>query len=234
MTVTGTAVDRIDFGYFVRPAEETGTGPPGSNRASGTPYGTTPGSCSSTPGWARHPEVDDCTTGRDADPSTRRCGRPVTASRRSPRSPTATCTSTTAAATRCSPDGRSSPSGWSSTRRASRRTTRCPSWSTRPASSGRSWTGPRRSCRGSRCIPTPGHTDGHQSLVVRHEDGSVLVVSGQSHDTSAGFAADALAVRARRDQHGSPLPVPPAWMDTILSWDPARVVFAHDSSVWEP
>ena len=83
-------------------------------------------------------------------------------------------------------------------------------------------------------MPTPGHTDGHQSLVVRHEDGSVLVVSGQSHDTSAGFAADALAVRARRDQHGSPLPVPPAWMDTILSWDPARVVFAHDSSVWEP
>ncbi len=29
-------------------------------------------------------------------------------------------------------------------------------------------------------MPTPGHTDGHQSLVVRQPDGAVIV-AGQSH-----------------------------------------------------
>ncbi|MCU1592226.1 MAG: beta-lactamase domain protein [Frankiales bacterium] len=82
-------------------------------------------------------------------------------------------------------------------------------------------------------LPTPGHTDGHQSLVVRGSDG-VVVVAGQSHDTATAYGADVLAARARRDAHGEPLPVPPAWVDTLLALDPARVVFAHDASVWVP
>ena len=82
-------------------------------------------------------------------------------------------------------------------------------------------------------IPTPGHTDGHQSLVVRRSDG-VVIVAGQSHESASGFAADALALRARREGVGDPLPVAPAWMATLLATDPARVVFAHDHSVWEP
>ena len=82
-------------------------------------------------------------------------------------------------------------------------------------------------------IPTPGHTDGHHSLVVRGDDGTVIV-AGQSHDTASGYAADALAWRAHRDAHGQPLPVPPAWMDRLQRLDPARVVFAHDHSVWQP
>ena len=82
-------------------------------------------------------------------------------------------------------------------------------------------------------VPTPGHTDGHQSVVVRLPDGTV-VLAGQSHDTASAYAADALAVGARRAGHTPPLPVPPAWMARLQELDPRAVVFAHDHSVWVP
>jgi N-acyl homoserine lactone hydrolase len=82
-------------------------------------------------------------------------------------------------------------------------------------------------------IPTPGHTDGHQSLVVRGPDG-VVVVAGQSHESASGFAGDALTLRARRHGVAEPLPVPPEWMPVLLAMDPSSVVFAHDHSVWKP
>jgi glyoxylase-like metal-dependent hydrolase (beta-lactamase superfamily II) len=86
---------------------------------------------------------------------------------------------------------------------------------------------------GVHVIPTPGHTEGHQSLVVECEDGSV-VLAGQSYDTASAWSADALATRARSLGHTDPLPVPPAWIDRLLGFDPRRVVFAHDAAVWEP
>jgi N-acyl homoserine lactone hydrolase len=82
-------------------------------------------------------------------------------------------------------------------------------------------------------IPTPGHTAGHQSLVVRGGDGSIIV-AGQSHDTAAAYSADVLAWRADREGRPLPLPVPPAWLERLQQFDPSRVVFAHDHSVWEP
>jgi N-acyl homoserine lactone hydrolase len=82
-------------------------------------------------------------------------------------------------------------------------------------------------------IPTPGHTDGHQSVVVRRADGTVIV-AGQSHDTATAYAADILAARAHAEGHPPPLPITPAWIDRLQELDPARVVFAHDHSVWEP
>jgi N-acyl homoserine lactone hydrolase len=86
---------------------------------------------------------------------------------------------------------------------------------------------------GVRLIPTPGHTDGHQSLVIRGSDG-VVVVAGQSHESASGFAGDALALRARREGVGEPLPLAPAWMTVLLAMDPSYVVFAHDHSIWRP
>jgi N-acyl homoserine lactone hydrolase len=82
---------------------------------------------------------------------------------------------------------------------------------------------------GVRVVPTPGHTAGHQSLVVRRRDGTV-VVAGQTHDTTSSWSAEVLAFRARRDDLP---PVPDAWLEGILALDPRRVVFAHDHSVWE-
>jgi N-acyl homoserine lactone hydrolase len=84
---------------------------------------------------------------------------------------------------------------------------------------------------GVTALPTPGHTDGHQSLVVRRPDG-VVVVAGQSHDSASLWSADALAVTSASGAHD--VPVPPDWVDHLLSLDPRRVVFAHDHAVWEP
>lgn len=81
-------------------------------------------------------------------------------------------------------------------------------------------------------LSTPGHTAGHQSIVVRCEDGSV-VLAGQAHDTATEFAADLRAAVLSRERSNH---VPPhrAWMDRVLEFDPRRVVFAHDLSVVEP
>jgi N-acyl homoserine lactone hydrolase len=86
---------------------------------------------------------------------------------------------------------------------------------------------------GVHVIPTPGHVDGHQSVVVECEDGS-LVLAGQAHDTASGWSADALAAVAPALGHEPPLPTPSPWMARLLEFDPRRVVFAHDSAVWVP
>ena len=86
---------------------------------------------------------------------------------------------------------------------------------------------------GVHVIPTPGHVDGHQSVVVECEDGSV-VLAGQSHDTASAWSADVLANAAPGLGHVDPLPVSPDWMARLLAFDPKRVVFAHDAAVWEP
>ena len=77
-------------------------------------------------------------------------------------------------------------------------------------------------------VPTPGHTAGHQSVVVRKPDGTVIV-AGQSHDTATAYGADALAQRAAVEEI-----LPPPWMARLLALDPSRVVFAHDNAVWIP
>jgi N-acyl homoserine lactone hydrolase len=84
---------------------------------------------------------------------------------------------------------------------------------------------------GVHVIPTPGHVDGHQSVVLECEDGSI-VLAGQSHDTASAWSADALAARASELGHEPPLPKPSPWMARLLEFDPRRVVFAHDAAVW--
>ncbi len=81
-------------------------------------------------------------------------------------------------------------------------------------------------------IPTPGHTAGHQSLVIRQPDGTVIL-AGQSHHFASGFAADHLARLAERDGAAAPLPPYHPWMARLLEFEPRRVLFAHDASVWE-
>ncbi|MFD8464235.1 N-acyl homoserine lactonase family protein [Streptomyces cyaneofuscatus] len=83
-------------------------------------------------------------------------------------------------------------------------------------------------------VPTPGHTDGHQSLVVRQGDGKVIVFAGQAHDFASHYASDELARRAALDGVAPPLPPYRPWMERLAAFDPGRVFFAHDCSVWEP
>ena len=82
---------------------------------------------------------------------------------------------------------------------------------------------------GLHVVPTPGHVDGHQSLVVECEDGSV-VLAGQSHDSAAAWARDLAATSTT----GATDPSAPGWMTRLLAFDPRRVVFAHDDTEWCP
>jgi N-acyl homoserine lactone hydrolase len=82
-------------------------------------------------------------------------------------------------------------------------------------------------------IPTPGHTDGHQSVVVASGDGTV-VVAGQCHDSATAYAADDLALRSRLEGNSKVPVITPAWLEHLQALDPRRVVFAHDQAVWEP
>jgi N-acyl homoserine lactone hydrolase len=86
---------------------------------------------------------------------------------------------------------------------------------------------------GVHVVPTPGHVDGHQSVVVICDDGSV-VLAGQAHDTASQWSADALAAQAAGRGHEEPLPRASPWMSRLLEFDPRRVVFAHDAAVWVP
>ncbi|MET7801104.1 N-acyl homoserine lactonase family protein [Streptomyces decoyicus] len=82
-------------------------------------------------------------------------------------------------------------------------------------------------------IPTPGHTQGHQSLVLRRGDGTV-VLAGQAHDFASQFASDHLARQAVLQGAEPPLPAYPHWLERLADFDPRRVLFAHDCSLWEP
>ncbi|MER6348743.1 N-acyl homoserine lactonase family protein [Streptomyces sp. NPDC001595] len=82
-------------------------------------------------------------------------------------------------------------------------------------------------------VPTPGHTAGHQSLVLRRSDGGV-VLAGQAHDFASQFASAQLARHATLEGEDQPLPPYPHWLERLADFDPRRVLFAHDCSVWEP
>ncbi|QKW50686.1 N-acyl homoserine lactonase family protein [Streptomyces buecherae] len=82
-------------------------------------------------------------------------------------------------------------------------------------------------------VPTPGHTPGHQSLVVRQDDGTV-VLAGQAYDFASHFASEQLARQATLDGVEQPVPPYQPWLDRLADFDPRRVFFAHDCSVWEP
>jgi len=82
-------------------------------------------------------------------------------------------------------------------------------------------------------IPTPGHTDGHQVVAVRCADGTV-VLAGQDHDTAFAYGSDQLAWRARQNGTLDDTITYPSWIGRLQEMDPRRVVFAHDFAVWEP
>ncbi len=83
---------------------------------------------------------------------------------------------------------------------------------------------------GLRLIPTPGHTPGHQSLVVETRQGRVIL-AGQAQNFTSDYAMAAFARELAR--RGEPHGDYPAWMDRFAELDPWRVLFAHDYAVWE-
>ncbi|MDP9467157.1 MAG: MBL fold metallo-hydrolase [Chloroflexota bacterium] len=85
---------------------------------------------------------------------------------------------------------------------------------------------------GVRIIPTPGHTPGHQALVVDTKAGRVLL-AGQATDNATEFSYAAFSHRldaAGLDTIGT---FPP-WMARVAALKPQRGYFAHDLLTYEP
>ena len=85
---------------------------------------------------------------------------------------------------------------------------------------------------GVRLIPTPGHTVGHQALVVETRAGRVLL-AGQAFNNASEFSFAAFSHRldaAGLDTIGK---FPP-WMSRIAALAPQRGYFAHDLLTYEP
>jgi glyoxylase-like metal-dependent hydrolase (beta-lactamase superfamily II) len=83
---------------------------------------------------------------------------------------------------------------------------------------------------GVRVIPTPGHTDGHQSFVIDTQEGRI-VIAGQAFNEASDYARALLAWRLDRD--GQPHPKYAPWVARLQELDPWRVTFAHDLAIWE-
>jgi len=86
--------------------------------------------------------------------------------------------------------------------------------------------------RGIRLIPTPGHTPGHQSLLVEARGGPVIV-AGQAAYTAAEYRnphrEPARGLKTAYDGQ--------AFLASIAllhALNPQRVYFSHDESTWEP
>jgi N-acyl homoserine lactone hydrolase len=86
---------------------------------------------------------------------------------------------------------------------------------------------------GVRIIPTPGHTPGHQSLLLETTSGPVLL-AGQAFDSASDFgrASFSLDVASAGDAlEASGGSIPP-WLPDLRHLDIGRVLFAHDQLAW--
>jgi N-acyl homoserine lactone hydrolase len=93
-------------------------------------------------------------------------------------------------------------------------------------------TGDAQPWDGLRIIPTPGHTPGHQSLVVETRQGRV-VLAGQAVNLASDFATARFEHELAAAGH-DPGASYPEWMEGLMALDPLEVRFAHDTAVWRP
>jgi N-acyl homoserine lactone hydrolase len=85
---------------------------------------------------------------------------------------------------------------------------------------------------GLRLVPTPGHTAGHQSLVI-DIDGGTVVLLGQAMPSATDFASAVYAIGLEAEG-AEPVPPYPDWLPRILEFEPLKVALAHDLATWEP
>ena len=94
---------------------------------------------------------------------------------------------------------------------------------------------------GVRLVPTPGHSPGHQSLVVAAPSGPTLL-AGQAFDTATEYALAELAMTLEEAAgEGDPGETGldaaayayPSWMERLVAAGPSEVHFAHDLASWQ-
>lgn len=81
---------------------------------------------------------------------------------------------------------------------------------------------------GVRVIPTPGHTPGHQSVVVEDGEG-VTVICAQASWSAATFAAESVG-----DEHAWDIAFGDSSVRALHELQPGAVLFSHDPTVWTP
>ena len=83
---------------------------------------------------------------------------------------------------------------------------------------------------GVRILATPGHSPGHQSVLLETDAGRLLL-AGQCYRDASGFARALTALELERQGHPHAAPTP-EWLPRLLELGPDRVAFGHDRAIW--
>ena len=105
-----------------------------------------------------------------------------------------------------------------------------PGWVDVPSLSYEVLDGEHEVAPGIRILPTPGHTAGHQSLVLTTEEGPV-VLAGQAVQSMAEWQGATSPADS-----GEPAAKDSRYAESVVrlrDLGPVRVHFAHDSAVWQ-
>lgn len=81
-------------------------------------------------------------------------------------------------------------------------------------------------------IPTPGHSPGHQSILLETDRGRLLL-AGQCYRDASGFARAVTALELAREGYPH-APATPDWLPRLLDLGAERVAFGHDTAIWVP
>jgi glyoxylase-like metal-dependent hydrolase (beta-lactamase superfamily II) len=106
-----------------------------------------------------------------------------------------------------------------------------PAWAELPDGRWRVADGDADLAEGLRVVATPGHTPGHQSVVVRGGDDTVVLV-GQCAYTAAEFSSVTVAEGDAHDASWHPTAVES--LRRLRDLRPTRAVFSHDRRDWAP
>jgi N-acyl homoserine lactone hydrolase len=80
-------------------------------------------------------------------------------------------------------------------------------------------------------VPTPGHSPGHQSLLVDDTNEGTVLLAGQAFDDASTFASAVLAEQLRADASDV---TRPDWIAELMAQDIDVARFAHDLAEWRP
>jgi hypothetical protein len=80
-------------------------------------------------------------------------------------------------------------------------------------------------------MPTPGHSPGHQSLLVDGTPDGRVLLAGQAFDSASEWALAALADQLDGDLQDLSTPT---WMANVRASDIDLALFAHDLAMWRP
>ncbi len=83
---------------------------------------------------------------------------------------------------------------------------------------------------GIRVLSTPGHSPGHQSVLIETDAGRLLL-AGQCYRDASGFGRAVTALELARAGYAD-APDTPEWLPRLLSLEPDRVAFGHDRAIW--